>query len=79
MRKIINRLKEPSTWAGFAALAVMFGVPTATANAVLGVVNAVAGASGVTPVDIGHVVGAVCAAAAVFIPERKTPASPAVN
>lgn len=30
MKFIINRLKEPSTWAGLSALGVLFGVPPGT-------------------------------------------------
>lgn len=70
--KIKSRLKEPSTWAGLAALSVMFGVPAQAADAVLGVVNAVV-ATGAGPHDVGQVVGAVCAAVAVFAPEKKAP------
>lgn len=62
-----NRFKEPSSWAGLAALAVMFGAPPQSVDAVMGVVNAVA--SG--PIDPAHVIGAVCAAVAVFVPERR--------
>lgn len=72
MLKILNRLKEPSTWAGIAAMAAMFGVRPEASDAVLGVVNAVAGAAGGTNhVVIGQIIGAVCGAAAVFLPERK--------
>lgn len=41
---ILGRMKEPSTWAGFAALAVLFGVPVDTANIVVQAVGAVAAA-----------------------------------
>lgn len=68
--KMKNRLKEPSTWAGFAALAVLFGVPAQAADAVLSVVNSVV-ATGAGPHDIGTVVGAVCGLVAVFVPEKK--------
>lgn len=34
MSKVIDRLKEPSTWAGLGMLAALFGVPEAEINAV---------------------------------------------
>jgi len=42
MKKIINRLKEPSTWAGIAGLAVLFGVDPIKANVLVEAVAAVA-------------------------------------
>ena len=72
MKTLFARLKEPSTWAGLAALAAMFGARPEATDAVLGVVTAVAGAAGGTNhVVIGQIIGAVCGAAAVFLPERK--------
>lgn len=53
MMKIINRLKEPSSWAGIASLVVLFGVPASTAQTVV------------------QAVGAVAAAAAIFLPEKE--------
>lgn len=44
MRYFLNRFKEPSSWAGFAMLATMFGVPATTAQAVTQAVGAVAAA-----------------------------------
>lgn len=35
MKAFINRFKEPSSWAGIAVLATMFGVPSGTAEAVV--------------------------------------------
>jgi hypothetical protein len=72
--KIKARFKEPSTYAGLAALAVFFGVPEPVANAALVVVNTVgslAGASGVTVAGIGQAVVAVCGAVAVLAPEKR--------
>lgn len=43
MNAILKRLREPSTFAGLAALAVVLGVPIGTADAVAQVVGAVAG------------------------------------
>lgn len=42
--KVIGRLREPSTWAGISALAMLAGVPIAHVDAVSGVVAALAGA-----------------------------------
>ena len=39
---IINRMKEPSTWAGIAALGVLFGLPEGTVQALGQVVGGVA-------------------------------------
>lgn len=44
MKYFLDRLKEPSSWAGLAGLAVLFGVPHETAQAVVTAVGAVAGA-----------------------------------
>ena len=50
----------------------MFGARPEATDAVLGVVTAVAGAAGGTNhVVIGQIIGAVCGAAAVFLPERQ--------
>jgi len=43
MQALFNRFREPSTWAGIAALATMFGVPTTTVSLVQQVVVGVAG------------------------------------
>ncbi len=32
MQKFIKRFKEPSSWAGISALAIVFGVPPGTAD-----------------------------------------------
>lgn len=39
---IIKRLREPSTWAGLAALGVLFGMPAGTVEAVGQVVGGAA-------------------------------------
>lgn len=39
---IINRLREPSTWAGLSALGLIFGLPTGTVDAVGQVLGGVA-------------------------------------
>ena len=44
MKNILKRFKEPSTWAGLSALAILFGVNPETANTVLQAVGAVAAA-----------------------------------
>lgn len=43
--KLINRIKEPSTWAGITAIGLLFGLPPGTLDAVgmlVGGVGAVA-------------------------------------
>jgi len=40
---IINRLREPSTWAGVSIIAAMFGVPPGTVDLIGQVVAGVAG------------------------------------
>lgn len=47
MMKIVNRLKEPSSWAGIASLIVLFGVPANTVQVVVQAVGAVAAAAAV--------------------------------
>lgn len=39
---IIQRIKEPSTWAGIAALGVLFGLPPGTVEAVSQIIGGVA-------------------------------------
>lgn len=77
MKKLLNRLKEPSSWAALAALSIMFGVRPETAHAVvagLGVVVDAAGALGLTPDDVQAAVVAVptvvAGAAAFLLPEK---------
>ena len=55
MRGLFDRLKEPSTWAGLGVILGVFGVKFA-------------------PEQLAAVVGvvtAICAALAVFLPEKK--------
>lgn len=47
MKKIIRRIKEPSTWAGIGVLAALFGVPVEQYTAVAQAIAAVAGAAAV--------------------------------
>jgi hypothetical protein len=75
MKEILKkRLKEPSTWAGLSVLAVLFGVPAATADAISGVATAVIGMAdtGLTADALTHALGAVAALGAVFLPEKPT-------
>ena len=56
MQCLLNRLKEPSTWAGLGVLLGLFGVK-------------------VLPEQLTAIVGvvtAICAALAVFLPEKST-------
>jgi hypothetical protein len=41
--QIINRLREPSTWAGVAALGLIFGLPVGTIEMVGQVIGGLAG------------------------------------
>lgn len=34
MEKLLNRLREPSTWAGLSALGILFGAPDGAVDAV---------------------------------------------
>ncbi|VTU20800.1 hypothetical protein SRS16CHR_02716 [Variovorax sp. SRS16] len=54
MNALFSRLREPSTWAGFSALAVLFGLPVAPTT--IGLVQ--------------QVVVGVAGLAAVFVPEK---------
>lgn len=42
MEKLLQRLKEPSTWAGLAVLGTLFGVPPGTVEAASQVIGGVA-------------------------------------
>lgn len=42
MNKVIQRLKEPSTWAGISALGVLFGLPVGTVDAVAQIAGGIA-------------------------------------
>lgn len=47
MNYIINRIKEPSTWTALGAIAVLFGVPAGTVDAVHMIAGGVAALLGV--------------------------------
>lgn len=47
LKKMLQRFREPSTWAGLSALAVVFGVPPGTADVIVQAVAAVAAAAAV--------------------------------
>lgn len=86
MKKLLQRLKEPSTWAALAALSVLFGVRPETAQAVAagaGVLINAAVALGVTPDNaVAAIVAApavVASAVAVWMPERERIAPTAEN
>ena len=75
MNKFIQRLKEPSTWAGLAILAITFGVDPNKVAALGQVASALVP---LVPVDGGilaHAITAAAASAAVLLPE--TPRAPA--
>ena len=55
MSPILRRLREPSTWAGLAALAAIFGVPVPPG----------------VPEAVGTLVAAGAAVAGVLLPEGK--------
>jgi hypothetical protein len=78
MNKFVQRLKEPSTWAGLAILAVTLGLDPQKVAALGQVANAFVP---LVPVDGGvlaHVITAVAASAAVFMPEKPA-AAPAAE
>lgn len=77
MKKLLNRFKEPSTWAALAALSVLFGVPPQTAQTVVtavGVIADAANALGITPEAAATAVqaapAAIAGAVAILLPER---------
>jgi hypothetical protein len=71
MKNFVQRLKEPSTWAGLAALSVLFGADPHKVAALGQVATAIVP---FVPVDGGvlaQAVGGIAAAAAVLLPESK--------
>jgi hypothetical protein len=52
MKYLIDRLKEPSTWAGLSVLTALLGVPMEHVNAVHGVVAAALGAVAIFKPDL---------------------------
>ncbi len=51
MKSIIDRLKEPSTWAGLSALGIVFGLPPGTIDLV---VQVVVGVTGLASIALGE-------------------------
>lgn len=77
MKKLLNRFKEPSTWAALAALSVLFGVPPGTAQAVVagaGLLADVVTAFNIAPeaaaVAVQTAPAVIAGAVAVMLPER---------
>lgn len=71
MNKLVQRLKEPSTWAGLAIMALSMGVDPTKISVLGHLVSAVAQ---FVPVDGGvlaHVIMAAAGGAAVVLPESK--------
>jgi hypothetical protein len=69
--KLIQRLKEPSTWAGLAVLGTLFGLDPQKVSAVGQIAQVIAP---FVPVDGGVIAQTVIGAAglaAVFLPETK--------
>lgn len=42
LQSIVNRLREPSTWAGLSALGLIFGLPPGTVDAIGQILGGVA-------------------------------------
>lgn len=42
MNYVLNRIKEPSTWAALSAIAALFGVPLGSVDAIHAIVGGVA-------------------------------------
>jgi hypothetical protein len=79
MNKFVQRLKEPSTWAGLAILAITLGLDPHKVAALGQLANAIVP---LVPVDGGvlaHVITAAAASAAVFMPEKPGAAAPAAE
>jgi hypothetical protein len=77
MKKLLQRLSEPSTWAALSVLSILFGVRPETAQAVrdgAGAVIAAASALGITPDNaVAAIVAAptvVTSVVAAWLPER---------
>jgi hypothetical protein len=47
MKKIMSRLREPSTWAGLSAIGLLFGVPVGSLDLIAQAGIAIAGAAAV--------------------------------
>ena len=53
MKFFIDRLKEPSTWAGVSALGLVFGLPPGLLDAVAQIVMGVGGVAAIVMKDKG--------------------------
>jgi hypothetical protein len=72
LRAIFNRLKEPSTMAGLSMLAALFGAKPDTVSAIAdATVALVTAGAAPNPATVLSAVTALCAAAAVLVPEHK--------
>lgn len=77
MNKFVQRLKEPSTWAGLAILAITFGIDPNKVTALHQVAVALAP---LVPLDGGTLAQTILAAAgtaAVVLPEKQRASAPA--
>ncbi len=54
LHTIIKRIKEPSTWAGLAALGLIFGLPPGTVDALGQVLGGVAALAAIALPEKGH-------------------------
>lgn len=54
MKAILNRLREPSTWAGLSAIGVIFGLPPGTVDLVGQVVGGLCGLAAVFLPEAAH-------------------------
>lgn len=52
-KAILNRLREPSTWAGISIIAALFGVPPGTIDLIAQVVGGAAGLAAIVLPDPG--------------------------
>jgi hypothetical protein len=73
LKSFLKRFREPSSWAGIAVAAGVFGVPAASSAAVVDALAAVTAATGGSPLAIAQAVVAITSAVAVFLPEEKPP------
>jgi hypothetical protein len=79
MNAFVQRLKEPSTWAGLAVLAITLGLDPQKVAALGQLANAIVP---LVPIDGGvlaHVITAAAASAAVFMPEKPHAPAPAAE
>jgi hypothetical protein len=58
VRSIVGRLKEPSTWAGVSALAILFGAPPGAVDVIGQVVVSLASAASILLPEVGGKNGA---------------------